>query len=62
MICEADKSFVCLLAPIDVDFHDLFESDLLPLYSLLEKVSVLPNIFFDQLSHRLSCLCQVVGM
>ena len=62
VISEGDEGLVCLLALVNVDFKYLFESDLLLLCSLLEEVSVLPNVIFYQLSHHLGRLGQVVGM
>jgi hypothetical protein len=62
VISEGDEGLVCLLALVDVDFNYLFEGDLLLLCCLLEELSVLPDVILDQLSHRLGCLGQVVGM
>lgn len=62
VISEGDEGLVCLLALVDVDFKYLFEGNLLLFCSLLEEVSVLPNVIFYQLPHHLGCLGQVVGM
>ena len=56
VISEGDEGLVCLLALVDVDFKYLFEGNLLLLCGLLEELSVLPNVIFDQLPHHLGCL------
>ena len=62
MISKVDESLFCLLAPVDIGLQCLLEGDVLLLCSLLEELSVLPNVILDQLPQRLGCLCQIVGM